>query len=451
MKINSFKKITSVLLAISVLAGFTACDGKGGNKALISAAESLAENMSLADADQLISNSTLEDDSDEAEALTALLDTDSASADAQDFIEAVEATIEYSVDADSCNIKKDKATVDIIFTMVDYNAVLKDDYSDIGGLVKAIKKADSKDVKFTAEFVKDGKNWVANNVGSKKFMNFYAYREAEIKIAMSAEMIASYLDLGKSGFALTTNNQYYNTPFIQYDFYFNSAVHDYEDRNMILHTELYKDGTKIADGDEFKFGSTTLYSFKLLASDFYSGSREIFEAGKYVISLLTEDDEMIITQTVVIQETVVATTPAPGGGNSDLFEGEGVYFYFLDESFRNEVIDLEWYDYDNKMSNEITYDSDVNTLAFSIEVDSTCTRKVNYLYASCTSDDESEIVEALQNPDYVNSITPTKYDNGYFYDLDYEVNGQAKSGYYVLLLTDATTGAFLFYACCVVS
>ncbi|MBR6986859.1 MAG: hypothetical protein IKH82_02170, partial [Clostridiales bacterium] len=179
MKINSFKKITSVVLAISVLAGFTGCNG--GNKALVAAAESLAENMSLADYDQLISNSNLDEDSDEAEALAALLDTDAAPADNQDFIEAVENTIEYKVDTDSCNIKKDKATVDIIFTMADYNSVLKDDYTDIGALVKAIKKADTKDVKFTAEFVKDGKEWVANNVGSKKFMSFYNYRDAEIK------------------------------------------------------------------------------------------------------------------------------------------------------------------------------------------------------------------------------------------------------------------------------
>ena len=449
MKINSFKKITSVLLAFSVLAGFTGCTG--GNKALIAAAESLAKNMSLADYDALISNSNLDEDSDEAEELEALLDTDAASADAQDFIEAVEATIEYSIDADSCNVKKDKATVDIIFTMVDYNSVLKDDYTDIGALVKAIKKADTKDVKFTAEFVKEGKDWVANNVGSKKFMSFYGYRDAEIKIAMSAEMIAGFIDDSKSGFALTYNNQYYNTPFIQYDFYFDSAVHDYADRNIILHTELDKDGSKLVEGDEFKFGSTTLVTFKLIATDFYSGGREIFEGGKYTVLLLTEDNETVASASVVIQETVVSTTPAPGGGDSDMFEGEGIYFYFLDNTFRSEVIDLEWFDYDDKMTNEITYTSDVNTLAFSIEVDSTCTRQVDYLYAYCNSDDESAILDALQNPDYSNTITPTRYDNGYFYDLDYEVNGQARTGYYVLLITDSATGAFLFYACCVVS
>lgn len=451
MKINSFKKTMSAVLAISVLAGFTGCTGAGGNKAIISAAEALAENMVLADADLLISNSNLDDDSDEAEALTGLLDNDSASADEQDFYEAVEATIEYSVDANSCNIKKDKATVDIIFTMVDYNAVLKDDYTDIGGLVKAIKKADTKDVKFTAEFVKDGKEWVANNVGSKKFMSFYAYRDAEIKIAMTPEMIAGFIDQGKSGFALTYNGQYYNTPFIQYDFYFDSAVHDYADRNIMLHTELYKDGQKLNLGDEFVFGTSTLYTFKTIATDYYSGSREIFEGGKYTIKLLTDDDQEVASESVSVQETVVATTPAPGGGNSDLFEGEGVYFYFLDPSFRNEVIYLEWYDYDNKMTNEITYRSDVITIAFSIEVSSTCTRQVDYLYAYCVSDDESAILDALQNPDYEDSITPTKYDNGYFYDLDYYVNGQAKSGYYVLLVSDASSGALLMYACCEVS
>ena len=172
MKTNSFKKITSAVLAMSVLAGLSGCN-LGGNKILIAKAEQLAAFMVLANDQVLIDNSSLEYGSDEADKLTELLDTDSANADAREFYEAVEATMEYTVDADSCNVKKDKATVDIIFTMADYNAVLKDDYSDIGALVKAIKKADTKDVKFTAEFVKDGKDWVANNVGSKKFMNFY--------------------------------------------------------------------------------------------------------------------------------------------------------------------------------------------------------------------------------------------------------------------------------------
>lgn len=450
MKTNSFKKITSSVLAMSVLAGLSGCN-LGGNKILIAKAEQLAAFMVLANDQVLIDNSSLEYGSDEADKLTELLDTDSANADAREFYEAVEATMEYTVDADSCNVKKDKATVDIIFTMADYNAVLKDDYSDIGALVKAIKKADTKDVKFTAEFVKDGKDWVANNVGSKKFMNFYAYREADIRIAMSPEMIAGFIDQGKSGFALTYSGQYYNTPFIQYDFYFDSAVHDYTDRNIMLHTELYKDGQKLNLGDEFVFGTSTLYTFKTIATDYYSGSREIFEGGKYTIKLLTEDDQEVASESVSVQETVVATTPAPGGGGSDLFEGEGVYFYFLDASFRNEVLDLEWFDYDDKMTSEITYTSDVITIAFSIEVSSACTRQVDYLYAYCTSDDESAILDALQNPVYESSITPTRYDNGYFYDLDYYVNGQAKSGFYVLLISDATTGALLMYACCEVS
>ena len=43
-----------------------------------------------------------------------------------------------------------------------------------------------------------------------------------------------------------------------------------------------------------------------------------------------------------------------------------------------------------------------------------------------------------------------RQENGFF-DLDYYVNGQAKSGFYVLLVSDATTGALLMYACCEVS
>ena len=45
------------------------------------------------------------------------------------------------------------------------------------------------------------------------------------------------------------------------------------------------------------------------------------------------------------------------------------------------------------------------------------------------------------------TATPTTYNNGVFYDLDYDV-GTPSSGYYILIVSDASTGNWVLYAIC---
>ena len=180
MKRNSLKKAVSVFLAGTILLGFAACDfGGASKKAVLEAAETLASDMASASASKLIKNSTLDKKSDEAAQLTELLEGGDYSDDQLACFKAVESTIAYEIDEQSVSGNNNEASVDIKFTIADYADVLKDEFTSIDELTSAIKKADTKEVSFTAEFEKQDKEWIPSNVGGKKFIKFYDYRNAE--------------------------------------------------------------------------------------------------------------------------------------------------------------------------------------------------------------------------------------------------------------------------------
>lgn len=458
MKRNSLKKAVSVVLTGAILLGFAACDfGGASKKAVIEAADGLASDMASASAGKLIKNSTLDKKSSEAESLTALLDSGNYSEDQLAFFKAVEGTIEYEVDESSVKVEKDSASVDITFTMADYSSVLKDEYTDISKLTSAIKKADTKEVKFTAEFVQEDKEWIPDNVGSKKFMKLYDYRNCEIQLQLTAEMIASFIDRSMSEFWLASDGKYIDTTFIEYDYFFDSAVYEYADRGVYVYFKLLKDGSSIFESEDILFGESTNISCRVESADIGLSSYEAVSAGSYTIQLLTSDgDELIDSASVQVEVSpAVPSNPGGNGGNGGnggaALSGEGVYFDFTDASFRNSVIDAGWYDYDDCLIGDYTYTSDVKTIAFSIEVTADCNRNVTYFYAWTDEESSEAIKDALDNPEFTNAVSPTSYQNGYFYDLDYTLNGAAKSGFYMLVVLDSTTGNVLMYGYCEVS
>ena len=447
---NSLKKTVSAVLTGAILFGFAGCmDFGGGKKAVIEAADTLASDMASASASKLIKNSTLDKKSDEAAALTDLLEGSYYSDDQLAFFKAVEGTIEYVVEEDTVSVNKNEATIDITFTIADYASVLDGDYKDIDELTSAVKKADTKDITFTAEFVKEDKEWIPDNVGSKKFMKLYDYRYSDIQLALTADMIYGFIDTTMSSFWLTSDGTYIDTTFIEYDYYFDSAVYDYANRGCYVYYDVMKDGSIIYTGDSVLFGDSTCITCRV-DYDQIGGSGYVIEAGKYTVELkMLDTGELIDSQTVTVEVTPQTTTPTGGGGGGgNTSSGEGVYFDYYDTSFKNYVIEADWFDYDGYMIDDNVYTSDVQTIAFSIEVTSDCTKQLTYSYAWTDDASGDAIKDALNNPLYTNTVSPSSYSNGNFYDLDYAVNGQAKSGYYMLVVSDAATGNIILYGFC---
>ncbi len=454
---NSLKKFVSVLLTGAVMFGFAGCLDFGGNKkAVIEAADTLASNMASADAAKLIKNSTLSKKSDEAVTLTELLSNDNSSDDEIAFYKAVEKTIEYEIDEDSVSVEKDSASINITFTVADYAKVLQDDFTGIDELTSAIKKADTTTVKFTAEFAKEEKEWIPDNVGSKKFMKLYDYRTAEIVLGLSAEMINSMIDRSMSGFWLTENDKYADTAFVEYDYYFVPDVYEYEDKNEKLYFTLSKDGTKLYTSPDFVFGSSTSYVCRVDSDLIGLEPFSAFESGSYTIDLYykgPDGDVLVDYNTIEVEKTIIPTVTTTSGGydNNELLDGEGEYYQFNDMNFRSYVKVAKWFDYDGYKTDDSTFSTDVLTIAFSLEVDPSCNIAVDYCYYYTDQEDQDSISDALQNPVYSSSAYPTTYANGTFYDFDYYVGGEADPGYYMFVVYEAGTSNVLMFGFCIVS
>ena len=162
------------------------------------------------------------------------------------------------------------------------------------------------------------------------------------------------------------------------------------------------------------------------------------------------DGDLIDSQSVSVHVSPEPTSAPGGGGNGGgtSSPGEGVYFDYYDSSFKNYVIEADWFDYDGYMTGDYTYTSDVQTIAFSIQVTDDCNKSITYFYAWTDQGSSDAIKDALNNPLYTNTVTPTTYSNGKYYDLDYPVNGGAQTGYYMLVVSDASTGEILLYGYC---
>ncbi|MBR3248343.1 MAG: hypothetical protein IKG03_08110 [Clostridiales bacterium] len=454
---NSIKKTVSVLLTGAVLFSLAGCMNLGGGskKAVIEAAETFAADMAAADASKLIKNSTLSKKSDEASALTELLSDSGHTDDEIAFYKAVEKTIDYEIDEDSVSVDKDSASVNIIFSIADYSDVLLEDFKNADELTSAIKKADSATFKFTAEFSKEDKEWIPDNVGSKKFMKFYEYRKADISFALTAEMIAGFIDKDESSFWIYGDeNKYTDTTFIEYDYYFDSAILGYEDRGEQIYFVLKKDGAQIYCSSDMRLGENAKVECRVEGGDIGLEAFGEFESGTYTIELYYKGengDELVDSNSIDVEKTVVPILTTGTDPSGDTLSGEGDYYAFTDFVFRSFIIDAEWYDYDDCMIDDMTYTTDVQTIAFSMQVKPAYDKAVDYQFYYSENADTAALEEALTNPIYSATISPKQYSNGYFYDIEYDVGGSAKPGLYVFAVFEAGTENILMYGFCAVS
>ena len=449
---NPLKKTIAAVMTGAMMLSLAGCLDLGGDKkAVIEAADTLASYMKSANAGKLIKNSTLDRDSDEADMVDSILDDGKLSKDQNAFSNAVEDTIEYEIDEKSCKITKNTATVDIIFTLADYTEVLEDEYKNVDALVKALKKADTFEYVFTAEFEKDDKEWIPSNVGSKKFLKFYDYRIARFNLALSPDMILSFVNWDLSGFWLAEENLYVDTPFIQFDYFFDSVVYDYADRGIYLHFVLYKDGEPVYTSPDMLFGESTNMPCKVVAADVDSISGEFFDTGSYSIELCMPDGTMIDSQSVNVFKYEYAAPPSGGGsGSGSDIEGENIYFAFFDNTFKQYVLDAGWIDYedDGTLTNDFTYSTDVKTIAFAIKVSDAYDKPISYTFSFAESEDG--INDALQNPEYTGTAKREQIDDEWYYVFSYEIDDVQK-GFYFFYTSDPSSGTLLMYGFCEVS
>ena len=246
------KKITNAIAILTTGAMALTCAScgllpiGGGAKTedIVDAAESFAKALTSCDAGKISKLTNEEKDSDAVADLEELFDSEEYTDEQKDIADAVAGTIEYEIDEDSVKIDKDEASVDVTFTMVDYEAVLAGEFADIDEAVAAIRDCDDTcEVEVTFEFESDDDEWLISNLSDKAYDKLYGFYGLEVSFT------ASLFDLIDDTFIAEDYSYLYMTITFSEDVsdYLTGITYDiYLDGIMVIGDQLpYSDGEQV--------------------------------------------------------------------------------------------------------------------------------------------------------------------------------------------------------------
>lgn len=247
MKTN-ITKIFSLTVAAAITASCASCSlipGMGSSaktEDIVDAADSFASALVKCDAGKIIKLTNEEKDSDAAEDLEVLFGNEDYTDEQIAIADAVADTIEYEIDEDSVKIDKDEASVDVTFTMADYEAVLEGEFSDADEAVAAISDCDdTAEVEVTFEFALEDDEWLISNLGDKAYGKLYGFYGLDVSFMPDLAALVDYSDI------------YADYNYVYLSVVFTENVSDYIDDmtfDVFLDGELlYGDQTPYGDGD----------------------------------------------------------------------------------------------------------------------------------------------------------------------------------------------------------
>ncbi len=209
---------------------------------IVDAADAFASALVKCDAGKIIKLTNEEKDSDAAEDLEVLFGNEDYTDEQIAIADAVADTIEYEIDEDSVKIDKDEASVDVTFTMADYEAVLEGEFSDADEAVAAISDCDdTSEVEVTFEFALEDDEWLISNLGDKAYSKLYGFYGLDVSFMPDLAALVDYTDI------------YADYNYVYLSIVFTENVSDYIDDmtfDVFLDGELlYGDQTPYGDGD----------------------------------------------------------------------------------------------------------------------------------------------------------------------------------------------------------
>lgn len=247
MKTN-ITKIFSLTVAAAITTSCASCSmipGMGSSaktEDIVDAADSFASALVKCDASKIIKLTNEEKDSDAAEDLEVLFGNEDYTDEQIAIADAVADTIEYEIDEESVKIDKDEASIDITFTMADYEAVLEGEFSDVDEAVAAISDCDdTAEVEVTFEFALEDDEWLISNLGDKAYGKLYGFYGLDVSFMPDLAALVYYTDI------------YADYNYVYLSVVFTENVSDYIDDmtfDVFLDGELlYGDQTPYGDGD----------------------------------------------------------------------------------------------------------------------------------------------------------------------------------------------------------
>ena len=232
------KTALSVLAGVMVLS-FASCallqgTGSKDKEEIIGLAGDIAKTLVKMDGDKVVKFTDGFDADDNPAFAEALMPEEPRSAEQEDFIKAVAYTLKYEVDEDSAKVDKDKASVDVTFTMVDYESVLESgSFATVDDVVAAIDACDdTNDTKITFEFAKDGDEWFLSNLSDKSFGKLFEFCSYDMGLSPDLFSLVEATEILDGGYCVDAY------------VYFMESI---SDADALFTYDVYYDGTLIAN------------------------------------------------------------------------------------------------------------------------------------------------------------------------------------------------------------
>ena len=323
-------KTTTARAGAAMLAGVMALScascgllptGGAKKEDIIDAADDFAKALVSCDTDKIAKLTNEEKDSDTIEELEANLNGLLYSVEQDQIAEAVADTIEYEIDEDSVEIKKDEASVDVVFTMVDYEEALGDgEFASVDEALDAIKDCDDTcEVEISFEFEKDDDEWLISNLGDKSYGKFYSFYGVDVSFTPDLASLVDYTSI------------YGDYNYIYMTVTFTEDVSAYADGftfDVYLDGVLY--GTQIPEVDE-----------KYIWCDLTLDGP--LDSGSYTFKVMYGDDE------VASDSVDIDNTSGSGSVSGEIPDIDGdVYLCYTDcaaafiENMQNDGFDLDF-------------------------------------------------------------------------------------------------------------
>lgn len=421
------KKVWALLLVCSMILSLCSCNAFS-KKEVLAAAKEVAENIENFDSDRLLELSNLNKNGDKANELRKGLNGDYLDENTLKFCMAVRNTISYEVREYTFSAKKDEATVDIDFSMVDYKALLRKEYNDIDELVSAVKKSDDTiHVVYNARFVKEDGRWLLDNLMGSSFLSVFDFMNADIgALAVDLSKIVKEKSCSWLG---AVDGAYINARKLQLVVEFNTEVTKLRGKSVNMTYTVSKDGKDVWKSDYIALGTKT--KMQLDYGTDQNPSAELksgyLAEGVYMFTLAADNGTVLYSSSVKTRITIKETTVTTGTSS------KGYLFY--DSTFASKVLLAEWVPIDNKRVNAVSYGSDALAISFQMKMDPSMTENLyfKYFYAANVSD-ALKIKVKTDNASISGVAKPIVNANGTFFALGLKTKTSFKPGIYILAM-----------------
>lgn len=345
------KKLLSFVLAGSMVLSATACSlfAKVNPEEIIDVAESFSKTVSTLDGKKILKNVEELDKDDEKDFKDriAMMDLDP---DERSIKQAIADTIKYEVDEESVEIKKDTASCDVEFSIVDYeNATgdltgTPDDFMDA---IASCKKTVDYDV--TLEFVKVEDEWLVTADSLDELDDLYSFIDCEFDFVLFdlSDVDECYWLVD----GIYDYSAYYvNTTYIEYDVWFVDTP------QVGFYYEIYLDGRLQYTSDII----TCTWTYLEVYYDEYDGAAVnddwYLVDGEYNIKVYTEDGMLIADDTATV-ETIDLGSGSYGSGTY----GDDTSYQVYDDTFAD-IVEIGWTDFDYTYYGDGLYSSDAELI-----------------------------------------------------------------------------------------